>query len=115
MADQEKIAKAKIVLLILGILVWLASLMMESMLNAMQPTLESMGVADMITPELITIFMILYITAGILIVVGALLLPSNLKVGKILIILGSIITIKDLGIVVLIVALIMLKGQTSDD
>ncbi len=111
MTDPEKINKAKKIFLVLGGIAIIMGLMIESILDAMSGLFETMGISDWITPTVSTIMMILYIVGGITLIVGALMLESNFKTGKLLIIIASLPMIKDLGIVTLILAFVMLKDD----
>jgi hypothetical protein len=110
-ANPEKVAKAKMIILVIGIITIIMAFIMESILQGIMPMMESMGMEDLITDQLVLIMTILYIIGGAMMIIGALMLQSNFKVGKMLIILACIPTIKDIGILVLIIALVMLKDE----
>ena len=83
---DKKIGNAKKLSLILGIICVLGATQMEQMLAAM-----GMDVGQ----SIITIFQIMYIIGGILMIAGALQLEKNRNLGRLLILIASILTIKD--------------------
>ena len=108
-ANPEKLRLAKKILIILGIVVIIMGFLLESLI---QPFISMMPAEtyDMFLENILalTIFAVI---VGILYIVGAIMLEKDEKKAKLLVLILSIISIKDAGFIGLIVYFVLLKNE----
>lgn len=106
--DRDKISKAKKILFSLGIIYLIAGFFTPQLITLLGADLYIQWGLGFILDYLI-IIQIAVIIGAILVIIGALILTSNRTLGKTLIIIGCIPGLKDIGFIILIVTLFIVK------